>query len=208
MTDIKRRVTKPASERRREIVDAAIKLFAERGYQETTVQDIAVAADVATGSVYIHFASKDALLHAVNERFYEGLMERMSDVVTELLARLNEGKPVTHIDAVDLLIDATAAHVQANAVLCEVTAKYVAHSDLVRAELPFVEFLAATAQQAAEAGVIHAPDPEMLAYLTHAAVSSTMMTSIAYGKPADFDRLVAATKYMLYRTFAPPDATS
>jgi AcrR family transcriptional regulator len=205
VTDIKRRVTKPAAERRREIVDAAIKLFAERGYQETTVQDIAAEAQVATGSVYIHFASKDALLHAVNERFYEGLTERMASIVAQLLTRMESGQRVTHRDAVDLLIDATAAHVQENAVLCEVTAKYVSHSELVRAELPFVEFLTATAEQAAAAGVIHAPYPEMLAYLTHAAVSGTMMTAVAYKKPADFDGLVKATKYFLYRVFAPDD---
>lgn len=200
-------MTKPAAERRREIIDAAVKLFAERGYQETTVQDIAAAADVATGSVYIYYASKDALLHAINERFYEGLTERMSDIVEQLLARLGQGETVTHIDAVDLMIDAVAAHVKENAALCEVTAKYVAHPDLVRAELPFVEFLARIAEQAHEAGIMNAPYPEMLAYLTHAAVSGTMMTSIAYNKPADFDGLVQATKYLMYRTFAPDEPT-
>src|ERR1043165_7962466 len=81
MTDVKRRITKPAAERRREIVDAALKLFSERGYQETTVQDIAAEASLATGSVYIYFPSKEAVLYAINERFYDGLTERLADVV-------------------------------------------------------------------------------------------------------------------------------
>src|SRR5438552_14687386 len=120
MTEVKRRVTKPAAERRREIVDAATELFAERGYPETTVQDIAAKANVATGSVYIHFASKDAVLHAINERFYEGLMSRMADIVEDLIERIGRDETVTHNDAVDALIDACAAHVLENAALCEV----------------------------------------------------------------------------------------
>jgi AcrR family transcriptional regulator len=203
MTDVRRRVTKPAAERRREIVDAAIKLFAERGYQETTVQDIATEAQVATGSVYIYFPSKEAVLYAVNERFYDGLTERMADVVEQLLERIGQGKEVSHRDAVDLMVDAVAEHVQENAALCEITAKYVAHAELVRAEMPFIDFVTRVAEQAVEAGIVHAPYPEMIAHLMHAAISGTMMTAIAYKRPADFDKLVEATKYMLYRTLAP-----
>ncbi len=203
MTDIRRRTTKPAVERRREIVDAAIALFAERGYNETTVQDVAAAAGVATGSVYIHFESKDALLHAINVRFYEGLTERLSEIVDQLFVRVGEGETITHIDAVDLIIDAVADHVKENATLCIITAKYVAHSELIRAEIPFVDFVQRMAVQAAEAGIIYAPQPEMLAHLAHAAISGTMMTAIAYNRPADFEGLVRATKYIFYRTLAP-----
>jgi AcrR family transcriptional regulator len=203
MTDVRRRVTKPAAERRRDMIDAAVKLFSDRGYQETTVQDIAAEAGVATGSVYIYFASKDALLNAVNERFYEGLIDRVSEIAERLIQRIADGKTVTHKDTVDLMIDACAEHVLANGALCGVVARYVPHSELVRAELPFIEFLTNMIVQARDAGLLHAPNPEMLAYLTHAAVSNTMMTSTAYNRPADFDALVAATKDMLYRVFAP-----
>jgi hypothetical protein len=46
----------------------------------------------------------------------------------------------------------------------------------------------------------------MTAYLMHAAVSGTIMSSIAYGKPADFDKLIDATKELLYRVLAPTRA--
>ena len=203
MTETKRRTTKPAAERRREIVDAAISLFSERGYHETTVQDVAATAGVATGSVYIHFESKDALLHAINVRFYEGLTERLSEIVDQFFARIGDGETITHVDAVDMIVDAVAAHVKENATLCVITARYVAHSDLIRAEMPFVDFLTRVAEQAAEAGIIHAPQAAMLAHLAHSAISGTMMTSIAYNRPADFEGLVEATKYMFHRTLAP-----
>ena len=47
------------------LLDSAARLFAERGYRETTIRDIAAAIDMLPGSVYYHFASKQELLLAV-----------------------------------------------------------------------------------------------------------------------------------------------
>ncbi len=56
----------PRQDNRREaILDAAARLFALRGYHATSMRDIAAAAEMLPGSVYYHFASKEALLLAV-----------------------------------------------------------------------------------------------------------------------------------------------
>lgn len=57
-----------ASERRRQILDAAIRVFAHQGFHATRVADIADEADVAYGLVYHYFSSKENLL---NELFIE-----------------------------------------------------------------------------------------------------------------------------------------
>jgi len=51
--------------RRQAILDAASKLFAQRGYHATSMRDMASAAGMLPGSVYYHFDSKEALLLAV-----------------------------------------------------------------------------------------------------------------------------------------------
>ncbi len=51
--------------RREDLLDAAARLFARRGYHATSMRDIAAAAQMLPGSVYYHFDSKDALLLAV-----------------------------------------------------------------------------------------------------------------------------------------------
>jgi TetR/AcrR family fatty acid metabolism transcriptional regulator len=51
--------------RRVQILDAAAAVFAERGYDETRIQDVAAAAGVAYGLVYHYFGTKDALLQTV-----------------------------------------------------------------------------------------------------------------------------------------------
>jgi AcrR family transcriptional regulator len=54
--------------KRGRILDAAECLFARQGYAKTTVDEIAFAASVSKGLIYLHFPSKEALLEAVLER--------------------------------------------------------------------------------------------------------------------------------------------
>lgn len=53
---------------RAKLLEAALHLFARRGYAGTTVKAIAARAGVATGLLYAHFAGKEALLRALFEQ--------------------------------------------------------------------------------------------------------------------------------------------
>ena len=54
--------------RRNQIIDAALKLFADKGFGNTTIKDISEAAGTSLGLMYHYFASKEELLIAVFER--------------------------------------------------------------------------------------------------------------------------------------------
>lgn len=58
-----------ADDRREQLLAVALELFAAHGWAQTTMKDLAGAAGVATGLVYHYFASKEALLLAVVERY-------------------------------------------------------------------------------------------------------------------------------------------
>jgi len=60
-------------ESRRRLVAAATDLFAERGYRQTTFEDIATRSGVSRGSIPWHFGNKEGLLAAVVEHVIEGL---------------------------------------------------------------------------------------------------------------------------------------
>lgn len=79
---IKPRVTLRAEDTRRKIYDAAMELFREKGFEETTMRDIAAKAGVALGGTYYYYSSKDAIVLA----FYREMQESSTSLVSEALA--------------------------------------------------------------------------------------------------------------------------
>ena len=71
---------RPADERVGQLLDAAESVLLERGLATTTIADVAEAAGVAKGTVYLYFGSKDALLAGLRARhlgrFVEAATER------------------------------------------------------------------------------------------------------------------------------------
>jgi AcrR family transcriptional regulator len=60
------------SRRKREaLLEAALALFAERGYEQTSIEDIAHAAGVAVGGFYQHFSSKRQILLVLMDRLLQ-----------------------------------------------------------------------------------------------------------------------------------------
>ncbi|MGH2726391.1 MAG: TetR/AcrR family transcriptional regulator, partial [Actinomycetota bacterium] len=164
-----RREVKPAEERRRDILDAALHLFAERGFNETTVQDIAAAAGMATGTVYLYFPSKEDVLQGLHQRFRDENLARIAEVAVDAMERAGAGEAVDYRDTVDAILDAIAASFVENRELVVVCTKYrpeefyehpghgVHTGHMNPASWALVEGV--------RLGLIHTSDPEMTAYL-------------------------------------------
>lgn len=69
---VQRRIKRPES-RRQELLEAALKLFIERGVSEPTVADVTSAAGAAKGTFYRYFESKEDLIAALEEDYTERL---------------------------------------------------------------------------------------------------------------------------------------
>jgi len=67
-------------ERRRQILDAAVRAFAKRGYHASRVSDIAEEAGVAYGLVYHYFESKEAVLEAIFTDTWGTMLEAIRSV--------------------------------------------------------------------------------------------------------------------------------
>jgi AcrR family transcriptional regulator len=65
------------AERKRQILEAAVRVFARDGYHTSRVGDVAAEAGVAHGLVYHYFPSKAALLEAVFHETWQGLLEEL-----------------------------------------------------------------------------------------------------------------------------------
>ncbi len=76
-----------SSDKRARILDAAIKVFAERGFHSATVAEIARCAGVADGTIYLYFKSKDdLLLRLFDEKMTELLAEARAELAKERTA--------------------------------------------------------------------------------------------------------------------------
>jgi AcrR family transcriptional regulator len=66
--------TKPAQQRRTELLDAAEALIAENGADKLTVDAITARAGVAKGTYYVHFSTKDDVLQALRDRLADEIL--------------------------------------------------------------------------------------------------------------------------------------
>src|SRR5690349_17890616 len=65
------------AERKRRCIDAAVSLAADGGYDAVQMRDVAARAEVALGTLYRHYASKDQLLLAAMAQQASTLRERL-----------------------------------------------------------------------------------------------------------------------------------
>ncbi len=68
-------------DRHRSLLEAATRVFVEKGLHDASMSDIAREAAVSDGLLYRYFENKRALLDAVLREFYEGLLARLESEV-------------------------------------------------------------------------------------------------------------------------------
>lgn len=64
--------------KKRQIIEAAVKLFAQNGYYSTSMQAIADQCGISKGALYLHFKSKEELLVSILEFFQSDTLEKMA----------------------------------------------------------------------------------------------------------------------------------
>lgn len=100
------------AQRREDVINVAIELFARRGFQATSIRDIAEVLGLKAGSLYSHIASKDDLLWEIvdlaAERFFAAARPIVASdlVTTEKLSRLM----AAHVKVITDNLDAAAIY--------------------------------------------------------------------------------------------------
>jgi AcrR family transcriptional regulator len=196
----RKRVTKPPVERRRELMDAAVRTFTDKGIARSTVSDITEAAGVAKGTFYLYFSSKEHLLGALKDRLVDDILTH----ATSLYERVGREDWWALADAtVESVVDFFLARRDMIHVLVQegVTPET---SDLFAECEARIDFMYASAIRAGmEAGAFHVTDPELTGRLLHHAVDGMLQHAILYGDDVDRDRLVKAARELVHKALAP-----
>ncbi len=113
----------------KQILAAAANLFAERGYDHTSIDDIAAKANIAKGTLYYHFDSKESVVVALRE-------DSFSEALENALRSLNKGeKPITILE--NILLE-RAAWTEKNPELTKVFFEQRMHKWVFRENDPLV----------------------------------------------------------------------
>ncbi|WP_414939132.1 TetR/AcrR family transcriptional regulator [Amycolatopsis sp. cmx-11-51] len=78
MTEAPGRRERKKAATRQKIVDTALRLFLERGYDAVGIREVAAEADVAVTTLFSHFASKEALVFGQDANFEQGLTQAVT----------------------------------------------------------------------------------------------------------------------------------
>jgi TetR/AcrR family fatty acid metabolism transcriptional regulator len=85
----------------KDILEAAVKVFASNGYHKAQISKIAEIAGVATGSVYVYFENKESILLKIFEQLWEKLFDEL-----KIVSETQNLSPLERIDAmIDLVFD-------------------------------------------------------------------------------------------------------
>lgn len=116
-----RRAALPGVDRRQQILEAALDVFAEQGFEGATTKEIASRADVTQGLIYFYFPSKEDLFFAAFDYQAAQLAERMygaietkdrapEDVLREMIVRLVDALATPRSVSLLRIMQRTAAH--------------------------------------------------------------------------------------------------
>jgi AcrR family transcriptional regulator len=168
MSAIAERRSEEKERRRGEIVDAAERLYAERGWDAVTMDQVAKGARLSRALVYVYFRDKEELLYAIGGRAMEVLRVRF----VEAVARHQRG-----IEQVEAIGRAYMAYAHEFPHYFDVCARFQAHS--VSPDPGSNEGACQVAGDAAIGVVVQAIETGIADRSIRAAVGNPMMFAIA-----------------------------
>jgi AcrR family transcriptional regulator len=148
------------SQRRQEILRAAARLVEQYGPAKTTVADVAREAQIGVGTVYLEFASKDAIVEELSRARYSGVLEAMTKAAEQGDRYADRVRAVFDARTSALLRLADGGAHACDLVHCMSPAVAAAKNRFLAGEKAL---LASLLEQGARAGELRVKDPELLA---------------------------------------------
>jgi AcrR family transcriptional regulator len=191
--------------RRNQILEAAEKVFAERGIDKTRMDDIVRASGLSKGALYWYYRSKDAIIHALVDRFFGGEIRRTERLVesegsaTERIRRFLKNI-IGEIRRIELLLPlgyeffAMAARSPS------------ARQSLQKYYSQYIQLLAKMIQQGIDAGEFRQMDPVEVALAISALFEGLALFWFLDPASVDWDRMEKVAFTILIRGIQPQEA--
>jgi TetR/AcrR family fatty acid metabolism transcriptional regulator len=188
--------------RHEKILDAALDVFAERGYQQATVDEIASTARTSKGGIYFHFPGKDAIFLALLDRSASLLLSRVGERVAA------EPDPIAKVDAALLaLVQVFGSH-RALARLFLVESRGAGprfHVQLANVQSRFVAFLQQQLDAAVSQRLVPPFDTEVASQAWFGALNQVVTAWALAERPRPLEGTYPHLRALLLRSIGLPD---
>jgi AcrR family transcriptional regulator len=196
----RKRTVKSPQHRRDDLLNAAVKVFAETGIAGATIADVAEAAGVAKGTFYLYFRSKEHLLAALRERFVSEIMAHAASY----LDRVGREDWWELTDAViDGWIDFDLQHRDVLYVFTREGLTNQTQDIFAECERRLTEMFALAIQAGTDYGAFNVADPMFAASFVKHAIEGAVLEAILNGQSIDRDRLIDSSKELVRKVLSP-----
>lgn len=196
-----------ARDRHEKILDAALRVFARKGYHDAAVDDIVAESKTSKGGVYFHFPGKQAIFLELLERTAERLRRKIEEAIASRM------DPVEKADAALLAVFNTFASHRSLARLFMVEALGAGrefHRRMAQLHEEFAQIIKGHLDDAVAQRIIDPVDTETAARAWFGALNQVLTSWVLSGRPGRVTDTYGALRPLLMRSVgvqeAPPAA--
>lgn len=190
-----------SEERTEQIIEAALKVFAENGVQKARMEDVGEAAGLSKATLYLYFKTKDALIGVIMRRLFAYMLRtfrtppagddtvkaQLRTFATQLVDELHRMRPL-----LPLLYEFYAMGLRKSAAR-EVLGEFVAE---------FITILSPVIARGVESGELHPVDPEQVAISLAAMLEGTLLLWAFAPERVQLETQVTAGMELFIRSIA------
>ena len=199
-----------AEDRREQILDSALEIFATKGFHDASIADVCARARIARGTLYQYFGDKQDLLSALVDR-----------IVSRIIDAIRQWRPVelprdvrwTHEDNVayietrcsQIMTVAFADADTASVILRIARGTGFVRESIAKIDQHVIALIEADMRAGMKRGVLRSFDPHMVAEFIVGGIEKIVLTALDAERPLDVPRIAREIAELLSSGFIPAE---
>jgi AcrR family transcriptional regulator len=200
----------PSNQRRDQILDCALAVFAHKGFHDTSIADICARARIGRGTLYVYFRDKRGVLAALIDRIVRRVLDAIQHWPSLALSPDAESAEATYVAFVEARCRQVMEAVFADgdtATLILRMARGTGFVDeaLARIEHEVVGVIAADVRAHSAWGVVQPVDPQLVAEFIVGGIEKLVLQALDAGRAIDVVRIARELAVLVSRGLLPGD---
>jgi AcrR family transcriptional regulator len=200
----------PSNQRRDQILDCALAVFAHKGFHDTSIADICARARIGRGTLYHYFPDKRGVLAALIDRIVRRVLDAIQHWPSLALSPDAESAEATYIAFVEArcrqVMEAVFADADtATLILRMARGTGFVDEALARIEHEVVGVIAADVRAHTAWGVVRPVDPQLVAEFIVGGIEKLVLQALDAGRAIDVVRIARELAVLVSRGLLPGD---